>query len=390
MGKYTERDLELQLKPYSKNPLAAFFQKIWRGWLSAWYGFADRHPKLSNIIYMVFFFVVFSYGVTIWQLLVMLFLPQAFSSLSGTFAWPMVRMGDMTWTEPIFEAGKLTGGFHENVPVYFSIFGDSAGLGNWLAFEIAVFTAQCINFPLQRNITYRSHGNPWYQAMWYFIGWVGVSFLTGIVWGAIDPLLKSAGWYYVVNSEGVLVENGALYFLATLIKTVITGGVSMFIFFFIFLVIFPNNDKVAAKTKAKYEKALAANASAEKVEKARAAWRKAQDRADRSNAEKAYSQAVTQANSKALKYFATIKKIAEAEKNTAAAGEALEEAKRRGDAAETARKVMAYAEAEWTELDLKARVKTYFKAAGDAIDRKEAAKAEYLSVMERLGLPAKI
>ena len=26
-------------------------------------------------------------------------------------------------------------------------------------------------FPLQRNITFKSHGNPVYQAVWYFLAW---------------------------------------------------------------------------------------------------------------------------------------------------------------------------------------------------------------------------
>src|SRR5699024_12034369 len=39
------------------------------------------------------------------------------------------------------------------------------------------FLAQCINFPLQRNITFKSKGNPVYQAMWYFIAWVAISLI---------------------------------------------------------------------------------------------------------------------------------------------------------------------------------------------------------------------
>ena len=75
----------------------------------------------------------------------------------------------------------------------FIIFGDEQGWGYFIAFEIAVFTAQCINFPLQRNITYRSHGNPWFQAMWYFIGWVLVSIATNAIWGICNAFLLHWG-----------------------------------------------------------------------------------------------------------------------------------------------------------------------------------------------------
>ena len=55
------------------------------------------------------------------------------------------------------------------------------GLGYFLSYEIGSFLAQCINFPLQRNITFKSHGNILYQAIWYLIAWVLISlFCNGI------------------------------------------------------------------------------------------------------------------------------------------------------------------------------------------------------------------
>lgn len=306
MSNYTAEDLQKQLKPLSENAFVRFFQKIWRWWLGVWYGFADKHEKLAPWIYKIVFFFIFSMGVTIWQLLVMLFLPYAFASLTATFAWPGIQIGDMTWLQPILnDDGSLTGEYTIEAAC-FSIFGDTEGLGKWIAFEIATFTAQCINFPLQRNITYKSHGNPWYQAMWYFVGWVGVSFFTGAVWGIIDPFLKSWGWYYVLNDAGKLVENGFLYFVATLLKTIITGGVSMVIFFFIFLIIFPDNNKVAKNAKAKYDKLVAGGADSEKIAKAERKYKEAERKAELSNAEKEASQAKSQFNSKAMRYFSLV------------------------------------------------------------------------------------
>ncbi len=310
MSDYTVQDLEQQLKPLSSNAFLAFFQKIWRWWLGVWYNFAEKHPKLSKLLYMVFFFIVFSEGVTIIQFIIMTFLPYAFESLwTQSFVWPAVALpwkdaagnalNYAIFNEPVkfLDAAEKVylASTAEQVAAYqaagYSV--QIAGLGNFIAFEIAVFLAQCINFPLQRNITYRSHGNPWYQAMWYFIGWVLVSIFTNAVWGIINPLLMWWNWNEVVIG---------------LIKTVLTGGVSMLIFFFIFMVIFPDNNKVAAKKKARYEKLVAAGAPAEKIEAAKAAYEKAQYAADLSNAEKDAHAAASQVNSKVMKYFAHVKK----------------------------------------------------------------------------------
>ncbi len=225
-------------KPLSGNPFVAFWQRIGRWWQGVWYGFSEKHPKLAPWIYKIFFFLVFSYGVTIWQFIVMTFLPYAFQGL-GTEPWG--------WPNAELSFAKDNG-------ATYILFGDSAGLGYFIAYEIAVFTAQCINFPLQRNITYRSHGNPWWQAMWYFIGWVLVSVFTLAIWGLINVFFTSWGWY-LPGEEGLATVAG-------LVKTVLTGGVSMVIFFFIFLIIFPDVDKTEKSKAAKLEAAKAALESA--------------------------------------------------------------------------------------------------------------------------------
>lgn len=235
---------EIKVKPLSQNAFVAFFQKIWRWWLGVWYGFAEKHPKGAATLYKVFFFIVFSEGVTIWQFIVMTFLPYAFAGL-GTDPWG--------WPNVVLPFAS------ENGATYI-IFGDTNGLGYFLAFELAVFTAQCINFPLQRNITYKSKGNPWFQAMWYFIGWVLVSIFVNAVWGFINCFCTSWGWY--------LPGNEGLATIAGLIKTVLTGGISMIIFFFIFMVIFPDLKKAAANAQKKLDSLKEKGASEEAVKEA--------------------------------------------------------------------------------------------------------------------------
>ena len=100
------------------------------------------------------------------------------------------------------------------------------GLGYFISYEVGSFLAQCINFPLQRNITFKSKGNPVYQAMWYFIAWVAIS----LICNGFNNLWMPIAQQYVAP---------AIY---NLLVTFITGGVSMIIFFFVFKIIFPEGE----------------------------------------------------------------------------------------------------------------------------------------------------
>jgi hypothetical protein len=191
-----------------------------QGYMNWWRKLEIAHPVLAKWIYQLFYFIVFSEGVTIWQYLLLTFLPYLFGiGLAGTeFMWPSLLMGtyqgkQLLWNILGYEVLKNKAGE--------VIFG--GGLGYFLSFEIATFTAQCINFPLQRNITFKSHGNPWWQAMWYFIGWVAISFLCN----AFNGLWMPFGSIYMVPA------------VFNLLVMFCTGGISMIIFFFIFRIIFP-------------------------------------------------------------------------------------------------------------------------------------------------------
>ena len=131
--------------------------------------------------------------------------------------------------------------------------------------------------------------------MWYFIGWVLVSVFTNAIWGLINVFLTHWGWY--------LAGNEGLATVAGLIKTVLTGGVSMIIFFFVFLVIFPDNNAVVKRAQAKLDKLTAAGADEEKIAAAKAKLEEAQKKADFSNAEKDAATARSKFNSSAMKYF---------------------------------------------------------------------------------------
>ena len=144
------------------------------GWAKVWANFEKKHPKLAKWLYQIFYFFVFSMGVTIIQYLFFTFMPGILGEkLAGTeFMWPQVHMDilgvEFTWS--LLGYNVLTDPQTGAVLI-------GGGLGYFISYEVGSFVAQCINFPLQRNITFKSHGNVAYQAMWYFIAWIVISLI---------------------------------------------------------------------------------------------------------------------------------------------------------------------------------------------------------------------
>lgn len=187
-----------------------------------WMGFESSHPKLAKWLYQIFYFFVFSMGVTIFQYLVFTFMPGILGiGPAGTrFMWPQVDMNlfgvKFTWSLLGYEVLRDASGA--------VVIG--GGLGYFISYETGSFLAQCINFPLQRNITFKSHGNPVYQAVWYFIAWIVISLICN---GVNNLWMPIAAAYVAPAVYNILV-------------TFITGGVSMVIFFFVFKIIFPEEE----------------------------------------------------------------------------------------------------------------------------------------------------
>lgn len=191
-------------------------------WMNIWNDFEEKHPKLSKWVYQIFYFFVFSMMVTVFQYLVFTFMPRILGiGLAGTeFMWPQKELHlfgvDFTWSllgyNVLYDAdgAVLVGG----------------GLGYFISYEAGSFLAQCINFPLQRNITFKSKGNPLYQAIWYLIAWMVIS----LICNGFNNLWMPIASAYVAP---------AVY---NLLVTFITGGVSMIIFFFVFKIIFPEGE----------------------------------------------------------------------------------------------------------------------------------------------------
>ncbi len=125
-------------------------------------------------LYQIFYFFVFSMGVTIIQYLFFTFLPGVLGEdLAATeFMWPQIPMNifGVEFTRSLLGYNVLRDSTTGAVMI-------GGGLGYFISYEIGSFVAQCINFPLQRNITFKSHGNIGYQAMWYFIAWIVISLM---------------------------------------------------------------------------------------------------------------------------------------------------------------------------------------------------------------------
>ena len=188
-----------------------------------WVAFGGRHPKLSKILYQIFYFYIFSMSVTIFQYLVFTFMPYMLGkNLAGTeFMWPQIPITilghSFKWNILGYDIVRNTAG---EVMI-------GGGLGYFISYEIGSFLAQCINFPLQRNITFKSNGNVYYQGLWYLIAWVLISLSCNAINGLWLPIAQE---YFSIQIYNLLV-------------TVVTGGVSMVIYFGVYKIIFPEEDQ---------------------------------------------------------------------------------------------------------------------------------------------------
>lgn len=183
----------------------------------------ELHPHAAKWLREGGLFFLFSNLVTVIQYVIYAFLPEALGlELAGIqWSWPAIPVKlfgiDFTWNAIGYDVLYDATG---NVII-------GGGVGYLIAMLVGSFLAQAINFPLQRNITFRSNGNVWYQMMWYFIAWVAITFVVNsfnCVWLAVASQLLP-GWLYNIGT------------------TVLMGGISMIVFFFVFKIIFPEGKK---------------------------------------------------------------------------------------------------------------------------------------------------
>lgn len=147
--------------------------------------------------------------VTVFKYLLLQFLPAAFSSLPVVdFGWPGI---------PVTLFGET---FQWNILGYDSAHG---GLPYFCAYMVAMVVGECINFPIQRNFVFRSKGNLVKQIAWYVVAFCLITCIVNSI---------NCVWVAVA---GLLVPD----FIYNIGTTVLNGGISMVIFFFVNKIIFP-------------------------------------------------------------------------------------------------------------------------------------------------------
>ncbi len=181
-------------------------------WLGVWGGFAEKNPKAAKWVREGGLFVIVSNLITVFKYILLQFLPAAFASLPVVdFGWPGI---DVTLFGETFKW---------NILGYDAAHG---GLPYFCAYIIAMFIGECINFPLQRNIVFRSKGNVAYQGFWYLIAFF-----------VITCIVNSVNCIWVAVA-GLFVPD----FIYNIGTTVLNGGISMVIFFFVNKIIFPEGE----------------------------------------------------------------------------------------------------------------------------------------------------
>ena len=179
-------------------------------WMGIWNGFAEKHPKAAEWVRKGGLFLIFSYVVTFIKFQLLMFLPAMYRSIVGA---------DAVWTWPGIEMELL------GIPFTLSIIGNSladGGLAYTLANFTAIFFGECINFPLQRNVTFKSHGPLAPQILCHLAATIVVMLVMNLftcVWNPITTAL--------IGNE-VLRDT-----IRNIVLTVATGGVSMVIIFFV-------------------------------------------------------------------------------------------------------------------------------------------------------------
>lgn len=178
--------------------------------------FAEKHPKAAEWIRKGGLFLIFSWAVTALKAVMLMFLPGLFHGF----------VGDTEWLFPGIPVELFGVGFK------LSIIGNALEVGadgaylvnSGLAFTLAnltaIFFGECINFPLQRNVTFKSHGPLGSQIGLHLLATIAVFLVMNLftcVWNPVTVAL--------ISNEAV--RNT----VSSIVTTVVTGGVAMVIIF---------------------------------------------------------------------------------------------------------------------------------------------------------------
>ena len=178
--------------------------------------FAEKHPKAAEWVRKGGLFLIFSWAVTALKAIILMFLPTLYHGV----------VGDVEWLFPGIPVELFGVGFK------LSIIGNALEVGadgaflvnSGLAFTLAnltaIFFGECINFPLQRNVTFKSHGPLGPQIGLHLLATIAVFLVMNLftcVWNPVTVAL--------IHSEALRTT------VSSIVTTVVTGGVAMVIIF---------------------------------------------------------------------------------------------------------------------------------------------------------------
>jgi len=172
----------------------------------------EKHPKAAKWIREGGLFVIVSNVITVLKYLMLQFLPKLFTGLPKIdFGWPGI---------PLTLFGET---FKWNIIGYDVAHG---GLPYFCAYMVAMVLGEVINFPIQRNFVFRSKGNIARQIMWYVLAFIVITCIVN----SINCIWVAVAGKFVPD------------FVYNIGTTVLNGGVSMLIFFFVNKIIFPEGE----------------------------------------------------------------------------------------------------------------------------------------------------
>ena len=180
--------------------------------MNFWNNFAAKHPAAARWVREGGLFVIVSNLITVFKYLLLQFLPKAFASLPVVdFGWPGI---DITLFGETFKW---------NILGYDAAHG---GLPYFCAYMIAMVIGECINFPIQRSFVFRSKRPVGPQIACYVVAFCIVT----VIVNSINCIWVDVAGQWVAPW---------LYNIGT---TVLNGGVSMVVFFFVNKIIFPEGE----------------------------------------------------------------------------------------------------------------------------------------------------
>lgn len=184
-------------------------QKAWTetAAFERWSCFVEGHPKAAKLLEQFVKFYLISLLVTLMQYILLTFMPAFFARWTD---WETLDC----YLIPIFHTGKFI----------FQFPAETGGMAYFAGYGFTLLAAQCVNFPMQRNITFKSKGNLAYQIFWYIIAFVLIFMVCSGLQTFYQPLLQQ------------YIQLPALY---NILITVINGGVQMVIYFPIYKIVFP-------------------------------------------------------------------------------------------------------------------------------------------------------